>query len=129
MEAVTRLAAPWQLTGQIIGLAQQAQQPGRLDPVVVTATRTETPLSQTTRSVTVVTTEDSTAQGVQNVAEVLRNVSGLDVVRTGAMGGTTKADALSLCAQHQPYQGDRQEGCQTGGWRVMIRCDNFLNMD
>jgi len=43
------------------GLAQQAQQPGRLDPVVVTATRTETPLSQTTCSVAVVTTEGSTA--------------------------------------------------------------------
>jgi vitamin B12 transporter len=70
-------------------LAQQASQPGRLDPVVVTATRTETPLSQTTRSVTVITATEIAAQGVQTVADVVRNVPGLEVVRTGAVGGTT----------------------------------------
>jgi outer membrane cobalamin receptor len=39
--------------------------------------------------VTVITAEDIAAQGIQSVADVLRKVPGVDVVRTGSMGGTT----------------------------------------
>jgi hypothetical protein len=31
--------------------------------------------------------------------------------------------------RYQPYYRDRQEGCRTGDWCVMIRDDNFLAMD
>ncbi|MGE3542076.1 MAG: TonB-dependent receptor plug domain-containing protein [Candidatus Tectimicrobiota bacterium] len=70
-------------------LAQQAPTVLTLDPVVVTETRTEVPLSHTTRSVTVITQEDIAAQGAQSVPEVLRHVPGLQIVRTGASGGMT----------------------------------------
>lgn len=70
-------------------LAQQEQPVTTLEPVVVTETRTAVPLSQTTRSVTVITDKEIAAQGAQTVSEVLRHVPGLDIVRTGAVGGTT----------------------------------------
>ena len=69
--------------------AQQDEDAFRLDPLIITATRSAERLSQTTRSVSVVTAEDIAAQGVQTVADALRSVSGVDVVRTGAVGSTT----------------------------------------
>ena len=79
----------------VLGLqapAARAQQDGnafQLDPLIVTATRSAERLSRTTRSVTVISTEDMAAQGVQTVADALRSVPGLDVLRTGSLGATT----------------------------------------
>jgi vitamin B12 transporter len=78
--------------GILIGhtcLAQQSEQEIMLDPVIVTATRTKVPVSQTTRSVTVITDKDIEAQGAVTIAEVLRIVPGLDIVRAGSYGGET----------------------------------------
>lgn len=76
------------LLGQA-SLAQQVPVILTLDPLVVTETRTAVPLSHATRSVTVITQEEIAAQGAQSVTEVLRHVPGLQIVRTGASGGTT----------------------------------------
>ena len=69
--------------------AQQHEDTFRLDPLIVTATRSAERLSQTTRSVTVISAEDIAAQGAHTVADALRSVPGLDVVRTGSRGATT----------------------------------------
>lgn len=69
--------------------AQPDEDTFQLDPLIVTATRSAERLSQTTRSVTVISTEDIAAQGVRTVADALRSVPGLDVVRTGGLGATT----------------------------------------
>ena len=69
--------------------AQQGEDSFRLDPLIVTATRSAKRLSQTTRSVSVISAEDIDAQGAQTVADALRSVPGLDVVRTGGLGATT----------------------------------------
>jgi len=61
----------------------------QFDPVVVTATRTETPLKQVGSSTTVITARDIANRRLNTVAEVLRTVPGLDVVRTGAVGQVT----------------------------------------
>ena len=60
-----------------------------LEPVVVTATRTETPLEEVTTSISVITSEDIRAQQAETVLEVLRDVPGLDVVQSGSRGNTT----------------------------------------
>lgn len=60
-----------------------------LDPVVVTATRTATPLSQVASSVTVVTAEEIEAKQQTQVLEVLRSVPGAMIVRTGSPGAQT----------------------------------------
>ena len=61
----------------------------KMDPVVVTATRTRTPLSQVASSVTVITAEEIEAKQQPLVVDLLRSVPGVYVARTGGPGGTT----------------------------------------
>lgn len=58
-----------------------------LDPIVVTATRTETPLSQVASSVTVITSEEIEAKQQQLAIDILRDVPGVNIARTGGPGG------------------------------------------
>ncbi|MGE0821774.1 MAG: TonB-dependent receptor plug domain-containing protein [Candidatus Binatia bacterium] len=60
----------------------------RLSPVVVTATRTETPLAETAVSVTLIDEEDLQRQQADTVIEALRLVPGLDIVQNGSRGTT-----------------------------------------
>jgi vitamin B12 transporter len=57
-----------------------------LDPVVVTATRTEAPLSSLGSSVTLITREDIENRQAVHLIDVLRTVPSLDVVRSGGLG-------------------------------------------
>ena len=70
-------------------LAAEPQQEQTLPPVVVTATRVETPQEQVTTSLSVITSDDIRAQQAVTVEEVLRHVPGLDVVQSGSRGTTT----------------------------------------
>ena len=70
-------------------MAAEPEQGETLAPVVVTATRIETPLEEVTTSITVITEDDIRAQQAETVLEVLRNVPGLDVVQSGSRGTTT----------------------------------------
>ncbi|MBN1958405.1 MAG: TonB-dependent receptor [Desulfuromonadales bacterium] len=58
-----------------------------LDPIVVTATRTATPLSQIGSSVTVITAEEIEEKQQQTVVDVLRSVPGVTVNQSGPIGG------------------------------------------
>lgn len=69
--------------------AAEPQQEETLAPVVVTATRVETPQEQVTTSVTVITEKEIQEKKAETVLEVLRNVPGLDVVQSGSRGTTT----------------------------------------
>jgi vitamin B12 transporter len=60
-----------------------------LEPLVVTATRTETPSLQVGSSITVLTAEDIAQRRLYSVADALRVVPGLDVVETGGPGKQT----------------------------------------
>jgi len=60
-----------------------------LDPIVVTATRTETPASHTGSSVSVITADEIKSSLQSTVTEVLASVPALDVVRTGSYGSAT----------------------------------------
>ncbi len=59
-----------------------------LDPVVVTATRTATPLSQLGSSVTVITADEIEQKQQTQVLDVLRDIPGVNIVQTGNTGGT-----------------------------------------
>jgi vitamin B12 transporter len=61
----------------------------QLGTVVVTATRTEAPLEQATTSITAITADDLAAQQATAVEDVLRDVPGVDVVRSGSPGNST----------------------------------------
>ena len=69
--------------------AAEPQQEQTLPPVVVTATRVETPQEQGTTSLSVITSDDIRAQQAVTVEEVLRHVTGVDVVQSGSRGSTT----------------------------------------
>lgn len=69
--------------------AAEPVQAETLPPVVVTATRLETPEPEVTTSITVITAREIQSQQAETVLEVLRNVPGMDVVQTGSRGNTT----------------------------------------
>jgi vitamin B12 transporter len=58
----------------------------RLDPVVVTATRTRELLSNTAQTVTVLTEKEIAEREDATIPDVLRQVVGLDVVQAGTLG-------------------------------------------
>ncbi|MGH7319085.1 MAG: TonB-dependent receptor plug domain-containing protein [Candidatus Rokuibacteriota bacterium] len=60
-----------------------------LDPVVVSATRTPTPIGQTGSSVTVIDQQEIESRQVSDMLQILRDVPGLSVIQTGSRGGTT----------------------------------------
>jgi len=57
-----------------------------LDPMVVTATRVEMPMSEVGSSVTLITHEEIESRQAVHLLDVLRGVPGLDVVRSGGLG-------------------------------------------
>jgi vitamin B12 transporter len=72
--------APLELTLQISSPQEQ---------VVVTATRTETPLSQIGSSTTVISGETLSLKGLSSISEALREVAGVAVVQSGGVGTVT----------------------------------------
>lgn len=72
--------APMDLTLQISSPQEQ---------VVVTATRTETPLSQIGSSTTVISGEELSLKGMSSVSEALKEVAGIAVVQSGGVGTVT----------------------------------------
>ncbi len=82
----------WALAGMLLAAFPQAapaQESKRVDPVVVTATRIETPAAEIGASITVVTEEDFKTYHYATVDEALRTVPGLEVRRSGSLGKTT----------------------------------------
>ena len=70
-------------------LAAAAQEVKKLEPVVVTATKIETPAEQVGASVTVISGEEIDTQRYPTVDEALRQVPGVEIRRSGSFGKTT----------------------------------------
>ncbi len=77
---VTSATAPVVLTLEIPSLKEE---------ITVTATKTETPISQVGSSVTVVTGQELASEGISTVSEALRRVAGLTLVQSGGLGQVT----------------------------------------
>ena len=82
------------------GTAQAEEQPAQLGEIVVTATRDEVPIEQVGSSITVITAKEIEQQQLHTVADALRMVPGLDVVRTGSFGGTTSVFIRGAKSEH-----------------------------
>ena len=78
----------------------QAQETLTMEPVVVTASRIATPLSQTNSAITVITAEEIEASGQSMVTDVLRRVPGLDVSRSGGAGGNVSIFIRGTDSKH-----------------------------
>src|SRR2546426_6753650 len=73
--------------------AAYAQEPKKLDPVIVTATKTETPAEQLGASVSVVTEDDFKTYHYETVEDALRTVPGVEIRRSGSVG---KISSISI---------------------------------
>jgi len=71
-----------------------------LPNVVVTATRTETPENEVGSAITVITAQDISDKKINNVADALRTVPGLDVVRAGGAGQQTSVFMRGANSNH-----------------------------
>ncbi len=69
--------------------AQEADSAPIMEETVVTATRTETPVKELGVSTTVVTEEEIKERQAVDVLDVLRDVPGFNIVRSGARGTAT----------------------------------------
>src|SRR5687768_6827306 len=67
----------------------RADSPAVLEPLIITATRLETPERELASSITVITRKEIEASQKSSVYEVLRGHPALDVVRTGGPGNNT----------------------------------------
>ena len=78
----------WMVLLMVLLLAPRAyaQEQKKLDPVVVTATKTETPAEQVGASVSVVTEEDFKTYHYETVEDALRTVPGVEIRRSGSVG-------------------------------------------
>src|SRR5213594_3492563 len=63
-----------------------AEPPRDLDPVVITATKVETPAGQLGASVTVVPGDDVQKYHYETVEDILRTVPGVEIRRSGSIG-------------------------------------------
>ncbi len=68
--------------------AEQEKAP-QLEEVVVTATKTETPVAETGSSVTVIKREEIERRQASDVLQILREQPGFSLIQTGSRGGTT----------------------------------------
>jgi vitamin B12 transporter len=74
-----------------VGGARAQAPPTRLEEVVVTATRTEVPLSQVGSSLTVITADELAAKGTDQAGEALRGLPGFTMTQTSRRGGLANA--------------------------------------
>ena len=70
-------------------VAAQPQAPRDVDPVVISATKVETPQGRLGASVTVISGDEIVEKNYPTVEEALRHVPGVDIQRSGGLGKTT----------------------------------------
>src|SRR3990172_308466 len=70
-------------------LVAGAEEVKKLDPVVVTATKLETPAAELGSSVTVITEEELKTYHYRTLDDAVRAVPGLEIRRSGSLGKTT----------------------------------------
>ena len=89
-----------------------------LAPIVVTATRTETPVNLTAASLSVVTREDFEQRGLNTVAEALETIPGLAILRNGTPGQATSVFTRGTESNHTllTVDGRRAPSLLAGGF-------------
>jgi len=93
------LARPWLSNGQDAVSASPSPAP-ETEELVITATRIPIPEDETPASVTVITSDDLANKQTERVADALREVPGLSVVQTGAVGQLTSVFTRGLRSEH-----------------------------
>jgi len=71
-----------------------------IEEIIVTATRTETPVSQLADSVTIISREQIEQQKATTIFEALRSVPGLNLLKSGSIGRQTNVTIRGSRAEH-----------------------------
>ena len=82
----------------------KAEQPYTIEPVVVTATRTETPLSEVTKSVYVVDKKDMETQQQTSIPEAVDIVPGVMVQNQGGPGQYSAVNIRGASSEYVQFQ-------------------------
>ncbi len=116
----TVLVLPSNVQAQDAGADDAAPEPQAeiRDDIVVTAHRMESPADSVGSSVTVITAEEIAARGKTSVAELLRTVAGLEVVRGGGGGQVTSVFLRGGSSSHTLVlvDGVRMNNAATGAF-------------
>ncbi|MCX5814920.1 MAG: TonB-dependent receptor [Proteobacteria bacterium] len=75
-------------------------EPHRLEDIVVTASRVETPVEETASSVSVISAKEIEEKNEPALIDVLRGLPGLDAVQTGGLGGTASVYIRGANPEH-----------------------------
>ncbi|WP_431050459.1 TonB-dependent receptor plug domain-containing protein [Roseateles sp. L2-2] len=99
--------------------AQSAAPANRLDEVTVTGTRSPMKLSDVAADLTVINRDTIERQGFGNIAALLRNVAGLQIVSNGGPGNASSVFVRGAETRHTVVliDGVRIDGQSTGGAR------------
>ena len=102
----------------ILGLVQAEEQ--SLEPMVVVETRTPQPLSEASPWVTRISGDDLEQRQVYNLADALRSVPGMAVVRTGQMGSQASLFSRGAQSDHVTflYEGRKLNGGFSGTYNL-----------
>jgi len=94
------LFAALALSGVLAWPLALAADSDELQPVVITATRVPTPVIEVASSITVVNAADVAARQERTLADVLKDIPGLNVVQTGGPGGVTSVFIRGTNSNH-----------------------------
>lgn len=97
---IALVALPHLAVAQNVQVAQEVTAGVKTtDPVVVTATKVETPESRLGASVSIITEDDVRTYNYAGIEEALRNVPGVEIQRSGSLGKTTSIKIRGAGAQ------------------------------
>jgi len=108
------------LYGALLGAASLASaQTGLPEPMVVTATRSPQPLPDTLAAASIIDRDEIELSQAQDLLELLRLQSGVDMVRTGGPGGQTSLFMRGTNSNHVLVliDGVRVAATNTGGFQ------------
>jgi vitamin B12 transporter len=96
--------------------AQQRTDTARTAPVIVTATKTDVPFGSHLATVSVVTGSELHSRGITTVADALRDVPGLAVMRSGGSGAQTSVFVRGAQSNHVKVLVDGMAVNEAGGY-------------
>lgn len=103
-----------------LGASVFAQRESELEPMIVVETKTPQPLSEASPWVTRISGDDLDQRQIYNLADALRSVPGMAVVRSGQMGSQTSLRSRGSESDHVTflYEGRRLNGGFSGTYNL-----------
>ncbi|MFL6600075.1 MAG: TonB-dependent receptor plug domain-containing protein [Steroidobacteraceae bacterium] len=109
--------------------AEGAGSPDSVQSVIVSATRLPTPESEIASSVTIITAKDIAARQERSLPDILKDVPGLNIVRTGGPGGQTVVFMRGTNSNHTKVLVDGIDVSDPSSSNASFDFSQFLTQD